>query len=66
MEDIHFQIGDRVRACDSASIRAGMFGTIILTFAGREDIYHVRFDADATLRLMRERELERVVLSSPT
>jgi hypothetical protein len=60
MEDTRFQIGDRVRARGSAAIRAGMFGTIILTFAGGDDMYDVQFDADATPRLMQGRELERI------
>jgi hypothetical protein len=60
MEDTRFQIGDRVRACASAAIRAGRFGTIILTFAGGDGMYDVQFDADMTPRLMQGRELERI------
>ena len=55
-----FEVGDRVRARTSSSVRAGMFGRVYLKLVSIADMYFVQFDVEVRPTLMHATDLELV------
>jgi hypothetical protein len=55
-----FEVGDRVRARTSSSIRAGTLGRVYLKLVTIADMYFVHFDGERRPTLMHADDLELV------
>ena len=61
MDDLRFQVGDRVLSrVARGKFKAGMLGTVRRVFVSVDDVYDVLFDGKHKLVAMRGHELERV------
>ena len=59
-----FEVGDRVRARTSSSIRAGTLGRVYLKLVNIADMYFVQFDGQRRPTLMHADDLEPVTDAS--